>query len=333
MMLPLVLWSNIAQQEPPINLPQVSDKFVLVREPGPTPARLKQAAQTDRKLRIDELFPLQEYDRIYVEGTNFTVIIDRKAVPLGALNDALKLVSAIAKSPDLTARGKEIPDSIAEVIFARSFIDFSKAAPEVKNRLAVGARLQYLVELISPQKKFSFGHLPEIQKVHADRILQMTWPPLPQSLLRGEEPSDEEIPRRPKALTKEVNIDFSYVGRPVDGTVMKMVNDAIQTRVQETNKEIAEKTLEIEAKLAVLGNGVGVLKSGGTRSELPQKVLDEGRSFASMPVKGQPVDENAVNIFFTSFDRFSTTRKPMFLVPLRSFPGNGSTLMELDLLP
>jgi hypothetical protein len=332
MILPLVLWANIAQQEPATNIPPVSDKFVLVRRPGPTPARLKQAIQGERNLRIAELFPLTEYDHVLLEGTNFIVVIEKSAVPIGSLNDSLKLLTVIAKSPDLTAKGNEIPDSIAEMIFARSFVDFSKATPEVRNRLMVGAKLEYLVELSSPKKKHTFGYQPPTSKSIVDRVLQMTWPSLPQSMLRGEEPSDEELPKRPAVLDKEVTIDYTYARRPVDGNLMRLVSDAIQKRVQDIEKQIAEKTSEIESRIASMGISYAVLKSGGSKSELPQKVLEDIRDIASWPVFGNSIDENEANIFFASWERFSSTRRISIIVPLRKYPGNESMVMNINSL-
>lgn len=333
MILPLVLWANMAQQQTTTYIPPVSDKFVLVRKPGQTPARLKQALQADQKLRIADLFPRQDYDFVPLEGTKVTVVIEKSAVPFGALNDSLRLITTLSKSPDLTAVGQEIPDSIAEMIFALSFADFSKATPEVRNRLVVGASLQYKVELISSKRKFSFGHLPDRPKTIQDRVLKMTWPSLPQSVLKGEEPSDQELPPRPKALAKDVTIEYSFAGRPADAELVRLANGAIERHAQAIEKQIREKISDLEARLIALDNGFEMLKSGGTRSELPSKVLEKARGYASMPVLGKPADENAMDELFATFERFSSTRRAMFLVPIRSFPGNASTLYEMDLLP
>lgn len=278
------------------------------------------------------MFSNEDYDFVPLESANVTLVIEKSAVPFGALNDSLQLLTAIAKSSDLTAKGKEIPDSIAEVIFARSFAQLSRATPDVRERLVVGARIQYGVDLISTQTKFSFKYTQPPAKAATDRVQRMIWPNLPQSVLNGGEPSAEERPARPKARDKEVTIQYSFAARPVDIQFMRMVNDAIEKYGQDIEKQIAEKTSEIEAKAAAMGIIGGALKSGGARSELPQEILSAGRRNASMPGPGKQVDENQVNIFFSSFERFTTSKTVSLVAPLRKFPGNESLLMEMDLL-
>ena len=333
MILPLVLWANMAQQEPPPVLPRLNDRFVLVRKPGPTPSRVKQAFEKEGVGRIGELFSRQDYDFVPLEGANVTVVIEKMAVPFGALNDSLKLLTTIAKSPDLTATGKDVPDSIAEVIFFPSFAHLEKATPEVRNRLVVGARIQYEVELISSQKKFYFKYIQPASKIATDRIQKMIWPSLPDSVLRGENPSPQELPARPKAADKEVTIEYTFAARPVDMQFMRMVNDAIDKYGQEIEKQIVEKTGEIEAKAAATGISSGVVKAGGTRSELPKEILATGRRIASMSFQGKPVDEDSVNIFFATFERFTTNKTVRLIAPIRQYPGNESLVMDLDPLP
>lgn len=333
MILPLVIFANLAQQDPPPVIPQMSDRFVLVRKPGPTPVSVVQAYQREGVRRIGDMFSPQDYDFVPLEGANVTVVIEKSAVPFGALNDALKLLTVIAKSPDLTATGREVPDSIAEVIFARSFADLSRVTPEFRKQFVVGARLQYEIELISSEKKFSFKYGTSGAKAANDRVKQMVWPNLPESVLRGEEPSAQERPGRPKAKDKELTIEYSFAARPLDMQFMRMVNDAIDKYGRAIEKQIAEKTGEIESKAAAMGIIKGALKEGGTRSELPQEVLASGRRFASSNNQRKQVDEIAVDIFFSSFDRFKTTKTVRLMAPARQFPGNESLVMDFELLP
>ena len=329
MILPLVLWANIAQQEPSTYIHGFSDKFVLVRNPGDPPAKLTQAIKANRHFRISALFPVEDYDRLYVEGTEFLVIIEKTAVPVGPLHDSLKVLTAIAKSPTLTAAGKEIPDSIAEMAFARSFVDFSKATPEARNQLTLGAKLTYQVKLTSGQKQRSFGYLPPMSKTSLDQVLQMTWPTLPQSVIKGEEPGEHERPQRPRALNKEVTTDYTHVGRPVDGKLMSLVNDAIQRRITDLEKEISEKSGEIEARIVEAGVHGTVLKPSGAWSDLPQKVREDMSVFASLPGWGNPVHENEPDILSAPWEHFTTTKRFHIVMPVRRFPGNESVDMMI----
>lgn len=114
---------------------------------------------------------------------------------------------------------------------------------------------------------------------------------------------------------------------------LRMVNDAVDKYGRDIEKQIVEKTGEIESKAAAMGIIKGVLKEGGTRSELPKEILDAGRRSASSASQRKPIDENEVNIFFTSFNRFTTTKTVRLMAPARQFPGNESLVMDFELLP
>lgn len=72
MILPLVLWANIVQQDPPPVLPRLNDRFVLVRKPGPTPVKVTQAFNSGGVRSIGNMFSNEDYDFVPLESANVT---------------------------------------------------------------------------------------------------------------------------------------------------------------------------------------------------------------------------------------------------------------------